>query len=169
MKSLKHAFANLEEYVLTVLMAAIAIVIFVQVVFRQIGGSLPWSEETSRYLLVWITFIGSSLGVKRGAHVGVEAFLLLFPIKVRKAISLLSIALAVFFCAIVFVFSLQIISTQMSTNQISPAMRIPMWWAYAALPVGMALIIIRFIQVAVKTVKTFGDDSIIVTGLEGDA
>jgi len=35
--------------------------------------SLSWSEELARYLMVWATFIGASIGVKRGSHVGVEA------------------------------------------------------------------------------------------------
>jgi len=167
MKIVKHLFMNIEEYLVAVFMAAISIIVFWQVINRQLGASLPWSEEMTRYLLVWITFVGASLGVKRGAHIGIEAVLLLLPLRMRKAVMLGSLVPALLFCAVVLYYSLVIINMQMSTGQVSPAMRIPMWWPYAALPVGMSLMIIRFIQVAIRSIKTFGDDNVVVKGLEG--
>ena len=38
-------------------MALIAVIIFIQVVFRVLGRSLSWSEEISRYIEVWIVFL----------------------------------------------------------------------------------------------------------------
>ena len=165
MSKTKHILNHLEEYILTVFMAVIALVVFLQVVFRLLGQSLPWSEEFSRYLLVWITFVGASQGVKKASHVGVEAFTLILPIKARKIAGLLSVAISIFFCIIIIVFSLSIIQTQIANKQISPAMQIPMWIAYAALPTGVTLMAIRHIQVAVRSIQKFSDDAMI-TGLE---
>ncbi|MDR1978790.1 MAG: TRAP transporter small permease [Synergistaceae bacterium] len=165
MNFVKHAFGRLEEYLLAVFMAAITIVVFVQVVFRQLGRSLPWSEELTRYLLVWITLIGASQGVKKASHVGVEAFALLLPMKPRKIIHIAVLLICVFFFAIIEVYSLSIIRLQIANHQLSPAMRIPMWTAYAALPAGAALMIVRYLQVLVRSVREFGKDHIAV-GLE---
>jgi len=153
MNKLGKIFNNIEEYILTVLMALVASIVFVQVIAREMGGSLPWSEELTRYLAVWVTFIGGSLGIKRGAHIGVEAIKMKLPPKAKLAVNLIGIAICIFFCFICIKYGFQIIGRQITTSQRSPSMRIPMWWTYMAIPVGMGLGIVRCIQVAVCEIK----------------
>ena len=75
MDGLKKFLNNFEGYVCVVTLLVMSVVIFWQVVCRYIlKSSLPWSEELSRYLLVWTSFIGGAYGVRLGAHIGVEAF-----------------------------------------------------------------------------------------------
>ncbi|GHS97673.1 hypothetical protein AGMMS50276_18140 [Synergistales bacterium] len=165
MKFGKYLFDNLEHYLLAAFMAAITVVVFVQVVYRQLGHSLPWSEEFTRYLLVWITMIGASEGVKRASHVGVEVFTLYLPMKLRKLVNILSLLVCLAFCVIVVYFSSLIIRLQMVNHQITPAMQIPMWYAYAALPVGSVLMSIRYIQVIIRSIKEFDKQDRVIMGL----
>jgi C4-dicarboxylate transporter DctQ subunit len=165
MKLGKYLFDHLEHYLLAAFMAAITVVVFIQVAARQLGNSLPWSEELTRYLLVWITMIGASEGVKRASHVGVEVFTMLLPLKLRKLVNILSLAVSLAFCVLVVRYSFLIIRLQIVNNQITPAMRIPIWFAYAALPVGSVLMSIRYIQVIIRSIKEFGGDRVIA-GLE---
>ncbi|WP_213974247.1 TRAP transporter small permease [Tepidanaerobacter acetatoxydans] len=151
MEKVKKIFNNIEEFFVVILLLIMTVVVFWQVVCRFVlKASLPWSEELSRYILVWVTFLGASIGVKRGAHIGVEAFLMLLPKQARKFVNYLISAVCVIFCFIVFKESLSIIKMQIANAQVSPAMQIPMWWAYLAIPVGMVLMSIRFIQVSLK-------------------
>ena len=53
------------------IMAGLVIVTTLQVVFRVAFNALTWSEEMSRYLLVWGTFFGATLAYKRGNHIAV--------------------------------------------------------------------------------------------------
>jgi C4-dicarboxylate transporter DctQ subunit len=96
--------------------------------------------------MVWVTFVGASIGVKRGAHVGVEAFVLILPKKAKTLVKYLGIIISIVFCIVVLGVSLGILHRQIIGHQVSPAMRIPMWWAYGAIPVGTFLMTIRFIQ-----------------------
>lgn len=154
MKTASKIFNNIEEYLVVVLLFVMTVVVFWQVICRFVlKASLPWSEELSRYILVWASFLGASIGVKRGAHIGVEAFTMILPEKLKKVVEYFSIILCIIFCLIVFNESLSIIQKQIITNQVSPAMRIPIWWAYAAIPTGMLLMAIRFVQVIVKISK----------------
>lgn len=82
MKTILNILDHIEEIILFIMMAVLATVVFIQVIFRVTGGSLTWSEEMPRYLAVWVTFIGTSLGIKRGAHVGVEALKTVLPKKI---------------------------------------------------------------------------------------
>ena len=160
----KRVFNSLENYLLALFMAAIVVIVFLQVVFRQLGQSLSWSEELTRYLLVWITLIGASQGVKRASHVGVEAFVLLLPPKAKKAANFLVLALCLLFWALIEYHSLFILRLQIANNQLSPAMRIPIWMAYAALPTGAALMIVRYFQVIVWSVL---NKDVVTYSLEG--
>lgn len=145
-KTKNNILDNIEETLLVIMMGAIAFVIFIQVVFRVLGKSLPWSEELSRYMLVGITFIGASYGIRRKAHVGVEAVLLALPEKYRDIVSVINVIICIIFNVVVCAFSIKIIHTQILYGQVSPAMQIPMWIAYLPIPIGMSFMVIRYIQ-----------------------
>lgn len=137
---------NIEEWALALLMGVMACIVFIQVVFRTIGGSLPWSEELSRYMTVWITFIGVSYGVKKKAHIGVEAFTLMCPKNIRRLINFIVIIICAVFCVICIKYGVDIIMKQIAMKQVSPAMRVPMWWAYLGIPVGMTMAFLRYVE-----------------------
>ena len=151
MAAVRKVLNNIEEYLVVPLVGVMVAIVILQVIFRYIvKGSLPWSEELARYLMVWITFIGASIGVKRGAHVGIEALILALPKKAQTIAEYLGIFISVIFCIVVLGASFGIINRQIINQQISPAMRIPMWWAYAAIPGGTLLMTVRFIQALFK-------------------
>ncbi|MEL7565674.1 MAG: TRAP transporter small permease [Dehalobacterium sp.] len=146
-----------EKTAVTILLSAMTIVVFLQVFFRfVIKGSLPWSEELSRYLMIWAVFIGASMGAKVGAHIGVEAFISFFPKKVRMAAIILSGILSVLFCLVILVLSIKVVLAIKLSGQLSPAMAIPMYWAYLAVPVGVLLMGTRFIQATIGKFKKEG-------------
>ena len=126
----KKFLNNFEEILVVPLVAIMSATIILQVIFRYVfKSSLSWSEELARYVVVWVIFIGSSIGVKRGSHVGVEALVLVLPKKAQAIIKYLAIVISIVFCVIVIYASTGIIQKQIVGHQVSPAMRIPMWWA----------------------------------------
>ena len=138
---------NIEEYILLVLFPLMVIVVFVATCVRYLTVmSLPWAEEVARYSMVWIAYIGASLGIKRNAHLGVEAALLLLPKGTRKYFDYLRYLIIILFNVLIAYYTFQIIQSQISTEQVSPSLRIPMWFAYGAIPVGSVLMAWRCIQ-----------------------
>ena len=138
---------NIEEYILLVLFPLMVIVVFVATCVRYLTVmSLPWAEEVARYSMVWIAYIGASLGIKRNAHLGVEAALLLLPQGTRKYFDYLRYLIIILFNVLIAYYTFQIIQSQISTEQVSPSLRIPMWFAYGAVPVGTVLMAWRCIQ-----------------------
>lgn len=157
--NIKKMFANLEEYISIALLAIMTIVVSWQVFNRFVlKTALPWSEELSIFILAWVTFLGASIGVKRGAHIGVEAFILLLPKKLQKYFTLLSYVISAVFFVMLIYFGMVIVQKQIITGQVSPAMRIPMYYAYLSIPVGSFFIAIRFAEkffAELKTIKEF--------------
>ncbi len=147
-----------EKGAVTVLLGTMIIVIFLQVFFRfVVKGSLPWSEELARYVMVWAVFFGASMGAKTGAHIGVEAFVSFFPSKLQRLMILISAVLTQIFCLLVFVLSMQVVLRIHEMEQVSPAMEIPMYIPYLAVPVGAVLMSIRFLQAAYGKWKNDGE------------
>ena len=144
MKVLKKLAMNFEAYLCAIAIAVMSVVVFVQVVFRFIvKSSLPWSEELSRYLQVYITFFGTAYGIQTGAHLGIEAFTHLLPKGGRKVLAILVQIVSMLVCTLILKLGVDIVMSQMASGQVSPAMRIPMWVIYGAIPMGMAFCVIR--------------------------
>lgn len=153
---MKKFLDNFEGYVCVVTLLVMSVVVFIQVFCRYVlHSSLPWSEELSRYLLVWTSFIGGAYGVKLGAHIGVEAFALLLPKKAQKALAIFVDICCLLLCVLILTQGISIVQTQLSKGQLSPAMRIPMGYMYAAIPVGMAFFCIRYVQQIISKIKNF--------------
>ena len=154
MKVVKKIADNFEGYCCAVMLAVMSVVVFLQVIFRfVIKASLPWSEELSRYLLVYITYFGCAYGIKTGAPLGVVAFVLILPKTVQKAINVLVQIGGLVVCVLILKFGADIVFSQMQSGQLSPAMRLPMWTIYSAIPIGMAFCVIRYAVEIVKAVQ----------------
>lgn len=120
MKVVKKIADNFEGYCCAVMLAVMSVVVFLQVIFRfVIKASLPWSEELSRYLLVYITYFGCAYGIKTGAHLGVEAFVLILPKTVQKAINVLVQIGGLVVCVLILKFGADIVFSQMQSGQLS--------------------------------------------------
>lgn len=130
------------EYAVCVLISAMVIIVFLQVIFRfVIRSSLPWSEELSRYLMVWITFLGSSIAVKRKSHIGVEAVVSLFPGMLKRLTAIFVSASLCFFFGFMVLYGEKILRTV--RFQLSPAMEISMAIPYSALMTGGVLMLLH--------------------------
>lgn len=155
--NIKKFVQNIEEYACAVLLSAMSVIVFWQVICRfLLHLPLRWSEELSIFILAWVTFLGASIGVKRGAHVGVEAFVILLPKKIQHVIKIVAYILSASFFILLIVLGVSIVKSQMMTGQVSPAMRVPMYYAYLSVPVGSIFISIRFIQVLIRQIKMKG-------------
>lgn len=62
------AFAWAENLFLTVAMIALTVVVFVQIIARNTGHYVFWTEDVSILLFTWVVFIGSAGAVRRGTH-----------------------------------------------------------------------------------------------------
>jgi len=71
------------------LTAADFIVVMLEVISRSAGSTFSWTEEFSRWLLVWITFIGSAVLLREGGHIRVAFFISICPPRFGKVIAVI--------------------------------------------------------------------------------
>ena len=149
MQAFMDKIGKVEYFLVAVMIAVMAIVNFLQVVFRYvIEGSLPWSEELLRFLFVWTTFLGAGIGVRKGAHLGLTIIVNNLPPKLKKFVVFLNYLICIVFSAIIGMLGLSIVSMQAEFNVRSSAMVLPMYWISLAIPVSFALIILHFATLA---------------------
>jgi C4-dicarboxylate transporter DctQ subunit len=118
------------------------LVVTLQVVCRYfLGASLVWSEELSRYGLVWITFLGGSVALKKSAHMALQALVEKLPPKPRKLVQIFILFTIMGFLAIATVKGVQL--AIFNLKQHSPAMGVPMGVVYSAIPTGCLLMLVH--------------------------
>ena len=153
MKALKWLDENFEQTISILLMSLMTIILFIQVIMRRVfSNSLTWSEELARYLFIWLVYFGISYGAKIRKHIKIEAFLGVFPPKVRPYIEILGDILFFAFAVFVVYTSYQWVGRQIKLRQKSPALHIPMWMIYAAPFTGFTLTCIRQVQTVIYRV-----------------
>jgi len=147
MKVLRWLDEKLEMSVCVVLMSAMTTIMFIQVVARRVfSHSLTWSEELARYLFLWLIYLAISYGAKIMKHIKIEAFLAVFPKKLRPCIIILGDILFFVFAVFIIYTSFVWVQRQIKLGQLSPALHVPMWVIYAAPFTGFTLTAIRQIQ-----------------------
>ena len=60
------------RFIVIIMLSVMSVVVFAQVLFRIVHLSIPWSEELSKYLLIWSTFLGAAICIRKGSLVGLE-------------------------------------------------------------------------------------------------
>ncbi|PLT29394.1 TRAP transporter small permease [Peribacillus deserti] len=154
MKRTNQFLNHFEEYLGFVSLVFTSLLIFVQVVLRYVFNySLSWSEEAARFLIVWFIFIGSSIAVREKAHATVDALVVILPARWKGSFSILANLISISFCVVLIWSSCVMISNVIAFGSVTPAIGMPMYIPYLAVPVGTALMLIRFVQLLVTDIK----------------
>ena len=179
MKILDH----LEEWIVTFLMGAATLIIFVAVLHRYAAGlaipgvqdwllslSLSWAQELTIIMFVWMAKFGAAYGVRTGIHVGVDVLINRLSDTMRKKFIVFGLLAGALFTGIVATLGAQFVWENgahyaflnlmgMPLNDIpegptTPDLEWPTWMVYSAIPLGTSLMCFRFLQVMVNFLKT---------------
>lgn len=132
-------------------------IVLLQVLFRYVlNAPLFWTEESARYIMIWIVYLGASVGLRRGSHVGFTYFLMKAPGKLARWFFMISHLGILVFCINITYFG-TIISLQ-NIDQASGALEIPIALVYLSLPVAGVLCMIQIIPIITRIVKLNKDN-----------
>ena len=141
---IKIAFREFEKVVSCTLLMVVLVVLTWQVFSRYaLGDPSTWSEEISRYLFVWVIFLSGSYAVQENAHIRIDSVVKLWPGKSQKWVLLLGDFIWLAASIAILVISYRWVKMQAGMGTVSIVLEQPMWYFYAAVPVGYLLLIIR--------------------------
>ena len=157
MKLLDH----LEEWLIALLMGAATLVIFVAVIHRYASGmAIPglqdwllrmntsWAQELTIYMFVWMAKFGAAYGVRTGIHVGVDVLVNRLQTPMKRKFILFGLLAGATFTGIIAALGADFVYELSDTSSTSEVLELPIWIVYLAIPVGSALMCLRFLQVA---------------------
>ncbi len=147
---------HFEEFLIVVLLTIMTASIFYQVIMRYVFLKSPsWTEELTRFSFIWCAYFGVSLGIKKDAHISVMAAMHLLPAKGQKVMKIVADLVFLGFAILILYLGVQTTGTIAMLGRKSPALEIPMYYVYAALPVGFVCIIFRLLQSLYKQIRDF--------------
>jgi len=129
------------EYLCMSTLVVLVCIVFMQVFTRYVLGFTPrWSEETAVILMIWLGFITTAIGVKKGTHLSISALVDLFPKPVQKVVFYFDEVAVMIFGIFLFIYGKELSVNTMSSTL--PATQLPSGVLYAVLPVAGVMIII---------------------------
>lgn len=152
----------LEEVLLVAALAAMAVIMGVQVFCRYVlGASLSWSEELTRYIFIWAGFLSVSYCTKKCISIKIEQFVALFPRRGKAVFKIVNHTFELILFLYLLPFAWRYLMSAVENGQTSPAMGIPIYFVQAAPLVGFALTAVRVLQrwiVEFQTVRGKGEN-----------
>ena len=146
-KILKWIDEKAELSLLIIAMMVIACLVMLQVICRYVfNHSLSWPEELATYIHVWYCFLGLSYATSHGLHLRADAFVKIMPPGLRKVLEVVADLALLFFFGYMTYIGIGVIRSMQIQNQLSPALRLPLWIVYLSLLVGSILSVIRLFQ-----------------------
>jgi TRAP-type C4-dicarboxylate transport system permease small subunit len=128
------------EFLTVLTIASYAVLIVVQVFYRYaLNSSITWSEEVVQYALLWGVMIGSAVATDRGAHIVLNPLDARLGPRGRRIRAVLADLCTVAFCGVLIYYGWLLMYRTWYMQ--SPAADIPMYYVYAAMPIGAALVI----------------------------
>lgn len=180
---------TLEESLIALILGLMTIITFANVIARYVFNSnILWALETTVFLFAWLVLIGASYCIKTRAHLGVDVIINVVSPGTRKLLAILSVVCCLAFSILLLIGAwqywapfagrqvwyevndipmpdvLRFIEPLLNENE--PYEKMPRFIPYFALPLGMTLITLRFIQAAWKIFK--GDSDRLIASHEAE-
>lgn len=151
MKKLDYLTKGIEA-VCAALITLVTVLTFVQVIRRFIfNAAFPWAEEIAIYIMIWITFLGAVLCLRHQEHTRIDAFINLFPVKIRKWIEVFDLIVCFAFMMLLCYHSIPLL--KMMGKFTAAASKTPMYLVYSSILVSGILMIPYFILLIIQKAK----------------
>ncbi len=135
---------NAVEAVAGTLVAVIAVAVLLSVMYRYVlFRALTWADELPSFLFIWVVFLGAALGVKRSAHFEISAFVGGLPQNWRATLNKVALITEAALALFLVVYGWELVD--LTRENRSPALDIPLAFVYAAVPISGVLMILYLI------------------------
>ncbi|MDR0570995.1 MAG: TRAP transporter small permease [Clostridiales Family XIII bacterium] len=157
MRRLTRIYDKLEEYLLVVSLAFTVCVIFYQIIMRFVfNNSQTWTEELARYIFIWQIWLGASIGIRESKHIRVEMFSSALARTAKAgAGQIAELVILILWLSVTAAFTWHgfvLTAKQAELGALSPGLRIPLAYCYAAVPVGCAVMSLRLLGLMRKEI-----------------
>ena len=160
---------NFEKIFLVTGILAIILFITLQTAYRYIitsvassAGAMVWTEELSRYVFIWITYLALCTAIRKRSSIRVDILYDMMPARWQNISWILVHLCFLLLTVVIAVTGWSQIDRLLTFPQYTPAMRIPFLLPYLILPIGFGLMSLRLVQDLWRQSKVCGTKDTII-------
>jgi C4-dicarboxylate transporter DctQ subunit len=147
-------YDRLEEGAIAFLLALMTLITFGQVIARYVFDySFVWALELVTFLFAWLIFLGMSYGVRAGSHIGVDALVKALGPRGARVVSAVAALCCIAYALICLYGSFNYVRAMQMIGTLAQDLPIPVWIPQIVLPLGFALLALRFAEVLYRIVR----------------
>jgi C4-dicarboxylate transporter DctQ subunit len=152
--ALNRALARLEEGLIAVLLAGMTLMTFSQVVARYgFDAGWVWSLEATTCMFGALLMVGISYAMRLHAHMNVDAFVNTLPGPLKRAATLLAIALCFAYLGLMIWGALELVNHLRELGTNARDLPVKRWIIMSMVPAGFVLLSVRLMQVAAEVIR----------------
>ena len=131
MERVLDLYCKLLIALMALALATMVVLVFGNVILRYVFNSgITVSEEVSRWLFVWITFMGAVVAIKERAHLGTDVLVSRLSARGKKVCMVIAHVLMLYVCVLVSRGSLE--QTKINLEVLAPSTQLPLAIVYSA-------------------------------------
>jgi len=156
-----------ESFLLYLILTVMIVMAFLQVILRNFFSTgILWADIFLRHLVLWVGFIGASIATREEKHINIDVLTRLMPERMVPWIKILIDSLVVFICVLLTKAAYVFVSSEYQAKS-TLFLDVPAWIFQAIIPIGFALIGLRFVLKIIEQIWNLSDrnkDNSIDTG-----
>jgi TRAP-type C4-dicarboxylate transport system permease small subunit len=135
---LNDGIFKVYKVIMMLLLCIMSIWVFLEVVFREAGVSVPWIEEFTIYAFSWLTYFGAANVLRNDGHLSVTAVTGLIKNKtVKKVVALISYIIVFVFVLVVARYSVTLVQKYFKSGSTATNLRwVKMAWIFLQIPIN---------------------------------
>lgn len=135
---------RIEDAVLTLLVLALVVLAGGQILLRNVFDTgLSWADPLLRAFVLWSAMLGALIAAREDHHIGIDFIARFARGTARRIARILALGGAAVLCAAMAWHSVGLVAIDYAGNTAGAA-GIPSWLLESVLPVGFALMALRF-------------------------
>ena len=140
--------------IVSVCIACICVSVAIQIVSRTVGVAfMIWTDEVTRVAILWVTFLGSAVGIRRNGHFVIDLLVDALPSRVGTMMRT-GIRAAILVVVLLILWTGWQLSV-IGLGRVYPITRISQTWAFASVPVGAVFMLLFLLeQYAIRVEKS---------------
>lgn len=143
---------KVEDICLVAMFAIMVAAIFLQVIMRFVfNNSLPWSEELGKFMFVWISWLGISIGQRRNEHIKITLLVDRLPVKIQKITEVVADIILIAILAVTIYYAIELVGFQSRVTY--AGIKISTSWGYLSLVLGCGFMLLRLIGGIIRNIK----------------
>ncbi len=152
-KNLGCALYKIQKYTLIVLCILVTAINISQIMGRYLFFySIPWSEQVSVILFVFIIFLGQSLATMKDNEIRIDVFVV--PgYRVGDILLILSDVICLIVLVFLFLSATGLVGNALRFPQVVSSINLPYYYVFAVIPFGFCLIFITRLLVLIGRVR----------------